>query len=129
MPKARATVLIGLPAYVYPRTRWRRLIYAAAARSLRASGVSYRNAPSLELAVELRLTKSQLPLHDVDNRLKDIMDALQGCLGGAGKKKRVRPPLIPNDKHIFRVVIAQNGSVSLEGNGALIWAAGHLDTV
>lgn len=33
------------------------------------------------------------------------MDALQGCLGGAGKKMRIKPPLIPNDKHIFRVVI------------------------
>ena len=105
MAKARASVVVELPGYVAPRTDWRRLIYAAAARAMRRAGVSYRHAPCLQLTVQLRLNQSQLPLHDVDNRLKDIMDALQGCLGGAGKKKRVRQPLIPNDRHIFRVVV------------------------
>ena len=105
MAKTRATFAIDLPAYIAPRTCWRRLIYAAVARGLRAADISCAHAPSLELGVQLRLNDSQLALHDVDNRLKDIMDALQGCLGGAGKKKRTKRPLIPNDKHIFRVVI------------------------
>jgi hypothetical protein len=105
MPKPKATVVISLPGYVHPRTEWRRQIYRNAAEAIATSGVSYANAPSLELLITLRLSDSHLALHDVDNRLKDIMDALQGCLGGAGKKVRVEPPLIPNDNRIFRVVV------------------------
>jgi len=42
--------------------------------------------------------------HDLDNRLKDIMDALQGRAGGS-KKKRILFAVIPNDRQVFRVVI------------------------
>lgn len=42
--------------------------------------------------------------HDVDNRLKDIMDALQGRAGGS-KKLRAYAPVIPNDKQVFRATI------------------------
>ena len=45
-----------------------------------------------------------LSSHDVDNKLKDIMDALQGRAGGS-KKIRRSPPIIPNDKQIYRVTI------------------------
>jgi Holliday junction resolvase RusA-like endonuclease len=45
-----------------------------------------------------------LSSHDVDNRLKDIMDALQGRAGGSKKIKRWFP-IIPNDKQIYRVTI------------------------
>jgi hypothetical protein len=41
---------------------------------------------------------------DVDNRLKDFLDALQGHVGGGGKKQRMVRPLIPNDNQIFRVI-------------------------
>jgi len=41
-------------------------------------------------------------IHDVDNRLKDILDALQGRFRGpSGKKRR----LIANDNKICRAVI------------------------
>jgi hypothetical protein len=40
----------------------------------------------------------------VDNRLKDIMDALQGRLG-APKAVRRKAPIIINDYQIWRVVI------------------------
>ena len=42
-------------------------------------------------------------INDVDNRLKDIMDALQGALGGT--KSKQRSGVIKNDNQIFRVVI------------------------
>jgi hypothetical protein len=43
-------------------------------------------------------------MHDVDNRLKDILDALQGRAGGP-KKKRTLEPIIPNDRQIYRVIM------------------------
>ena len=45
--------------------------------------------------------------HDVDNRLKDIMDALQGRAGGS-KKVRALSGIIPNDRQIFRIVIEKS---------------------
>jgi hypothetical protein len=47
-----------------------------------------------------------LSSHDVDNRLKDIMDALQGRAGGSKKIRRC-PPIIPNDNQIYRVTVAK----------------------
>ena len=38
------------------------------------------------------------------SRLKDIMDALQGRADGS-KKIRPWPPIIPNDKQIYRVTV------------------------
>ena len=45
-----------------------------------------------------------LSSHDLDNRLKDIMDALQGRAGGS-KKTRRWLPIIRNDKQIYQVTI------------------------
>lgn len=42
-------------------------------------------------------------VHDLDNGLKDILDALQGRLGGS-KKHKPRSPVIPNDHQIFKVI-------------------------
>ena len=42
---------------------------------------------------------------DIDNRLKDIMDSLQGHVGGTGKKQRLLKPIIQNDSQIYRVII------------------------
>jgi hypothetical protein len=46
---------------------------------------------------------------DVDNRLRDIMDALQGQLGGYGKK-RMNPKhrVIRNDRQVWRVTIEKS---------------------
>ena len=43
-------------------------------------------------------------MHDVDNRLKDIMDALQGRAGGP-KNRKPLIPTITNDNQIYRVII------------------------
>jgi hypothetical protein len=50
------------------------------------------------------MNESELSFHDVDNRLKDILDALQGRAGGS-KKVRTLVPIIPNDNQIYRVMI------------------------
>ena len=42
---------------------------------------------------------------DVDKRLKDVMDALQGKVGGNGPGKGLLRPLIDNDVQIYRATI------------------------
>ncbi len=41
-------------------------------------------------------------MHDIDNRLKDILDALQGRVGGSKGKKPLKQ-IIPNDRQVFRL--------------------------
>jgi uncharacterized protein YfaA (DUF2138 family) len=50
---------------------------------------------------------NDLKWHDVDNRLKDVMDALQGRAGGSKVRRRLMA-VIPNDVQIYRVVIAKS---------------------
>lgn len=68
------------------------------------SGISYFPSDKLQLKVRLYMDNAALFSHDVDNRLKDIMDALQGRAGGS-KKLRAYAPVIPNDKQVFRATI------------------------
>lgn len=68
------------------------------------AGISYSSSDKLELKVKLYIDGTAISFHDVDNRLKDIMDALQGR-AGSSKKLRTLSPIIPNDKQIYRVTI------------------------
>jgi hypothetical protein len=104
MPKPRKTLRLRLPPYIAPRLRWRRAIQRAATAASRARGVAYRREDRLELHVRLYLRAGATEAHDVDNRLKDVMDALQGRVGGP-KRRRPRHPLIPSDAQVWRVVV------------------------
>lgn len=46
-------------------------------------------------------------MHDIDNRLKDIMDALQGRAGGP-KSRKALTPIITNHNQIYRVIIEKS---------------------
>lgn len=63
----------------------------------------YDDKVQLQVDVVLYMKRGkQHDIHDVDNRLKDIIDALQGRFRGpSGKKQR----LIDNDNKICRAVI------------------------
>ena len=58
----------------------------------------------LEVEVRLYFQAGALDWHDVDNRLKDVLDALQGRAGGS-KAVRILKPIIPDDRQIYRVVV------------------------
>ncbi len=50
-------------------------------------------------------SKNARPFGDIDNRLKDILDALQGFFhGGKGWKQKRPKPIITNDSQIYQVV-------------------------
>ena len=107
MPKRRLTLSVSLPSYRHPRNEWRRLIHQAAQDAQAARNVHYLASDKLEVHVTLNLSPSAALHHDVDNRLKDILDALQGRAGGS-KALHTLEPIVPNDSQIYRVSIEKS---------------------
>jgi len=106
MPKPRKTLRIPLPPYLAPRLAWRKGLLRAIRRAKRARRITYDESDHLALNIRLYLVGRKLDRIDVDNRLKDIMDALQGQIGGEGKKiKKPRDRIIRNDRQVWRVTI------------------------
>jgi len=68
------------------------------------NAIRYLPDDKLELEIVLYLGSQELRFQDVDNRLKDIMDALQGRAGGT-KKVTTMAPIIANDSQIYKVTI------------------------
>ncbi len=104
--KPRQKLKFRLPEYVSPRNTWRRKIYEAALEAVKKRGVGYPEDAKLSVEVGLYLRGRALEIHDVDNRLKDILDALQGRMGGS-KAVRKFEPIILNDRQVYRVTIAK----------------------
>ena len=104
MAKRKFKLSIRIPEYQSPRDLWRQRLHGIIGSSATELGVFYHPSDKLELNVKLYLEGTPLSSHDVDNRLKDIMDALQGR-AGSPKKIRRWPPIIPNDKQIYRVTL------------------------
>jgi Holliday junction resolvase RusA-like endonuclease len=107
MAKVRQKLKFRLPEYVSPRNAWRKEIYKAALDAMKKQGVSYPEDAKLAVEVKLYLRGRKLEVHDVDNRLKDILDALQGRMGGS-KAVRKFVPIIQNDRQVFRVVVTKS---------------------
>lgn len=107
MTKRPFMLKVRIPEYAPPRNTWRKAIYRAVTAAQHATAVRYE--PGDRLAVVLRLyftDKRSTEIHDVDNRLKDCLDALQGRVGGTKTKAtRALPPIVPNDRQIWRVVV------------------------
>ncbi len=85
MAKRPLKLLIRIPPYKNPRNEWRRLIHAEVMKVQRRSLVRYDTSDRLEFECLLHMNDRSFPIHDVDNRLKDILDALQGRAGGPKK--------------------------------------------
>lgn len=102
MSKDPKKLKFRLPCYVSPRNSWRRKINAAALAARAKRGIVYGTSDHLRVAVRLYMPNAKLASNDLDNRLKDILDALQGRAGGT-KAKRTLPAIIPNDNQVFRV--------------------------
>lgn len=106
MAKRRANLHFRIPPYVSPRNRWRKLIYDAALAAMQEGQVTYQAEDRLELELVLYFDRATIGFHDVDNRLKDVLDALQARMGGP-KAVRQHQPLIPNDNQFFRVSVVK----------------------
>lgn len=106
MAKARKTLRIPLPAYQTDLRRWRQRILETARAAQASRGVTYADTDRLAVSLRLYLPLRQLAKVDVDNRLKDVLDALQGQVSGGGKKLgRSRDHVIPNDAQVRRAAV------------------------
>jgi Holliday junction resolvase RusA-like endonuclease len=97
-------ITFRLPPYRSPRNAWRLAIHASAQEAAEKRSVEYGTHDRLEVNVRLHFPADALTWHDVDNRLKDVLDALQGRAGGPKQVRRLRA-IIPNDSQVFRVTI------------------------
>jgi hypothetical protein len=87
MPKRPLKLSIRIPEYAAPRNTWRKAIHRALLERQRTLPVRYEPTDRLELSLRLYFTGERpAEIHDVDNRLKDCLDALQGRVGGTKTK-------------------------------------------
>src|SRR6266849_2789858 len=105
MAKRPRTISVRLPGYQRDRLQWRRKILQRVLDRQREHDVHYDPNARFEVVVLLYLKKGKrLAIHDVDNRLKDILDALRARFGGS-KSVRRKYRLFENDRQVFRVVM------------------------
>ena len=104
MAKRALKLSIRMPNYIADKMGWRRGIHAAVADAQRKSSVRYNENDKLEVEIRLHLRGRRLTILDLDNRVKDIFDALHGCIGEKGKTGELER-IIPNDNQIYRLVV------------------------
>jgi Holliday junction resolvase RusA-like endonuclease len=104
MAKQPLNLKVRLPQYESPRNEWRKKLHASIITALKDKGIEYTTDQKLELRITLYFAEPHIRFHDVDNRLKDIMDALQGRMGGS-KREQLYKRLIPNDRQIYKVTV------------------------
>jgi hypothetical protein len=110
--KRRFTISATLPQYAPPRNEWRRKVHAAILEAQTFRGVGYRESDQLELRVSIFLPSRPLDLHDVDERVKDIVDALEGRIAGRRSRRRIAPIVASGQ---IRRVILERDTRSLRG--------------
>lgn len=104
MAKRRLSLRVRIPPYAPPRNIWRQKLHAAIADSQLKRAIKYDRTDRLEVHAKIYMHERHLKTNDVDNRVKDILDALQGRAGGS-KAERFLDSIVPNDNQIFRVVV------------------------
>jgi hypothetical protein len=107
MPKRPLKLKVRIPEYSAPRNTWRQAIHRAVAEVQKKRDIRYDDEDRLEIVLRLYFNKEgSAEIHDVDNRLKDCLDALQGRVGGTKtKRSRALTPIVPNDRQIWRVLV------------------------
>ena len=105
MAKRRFTISATLPAYLPPRNEWRRRVHTAVLEAQTFRGVGYRESDQLELRVSL-FGPRDLDIHEVDERVKDIADALEGRIAGRRSRRRIAP--IVSGGQIQRVILEKD---------------------
>ena len=109
MAKRRFTITATLAAYAPPRNEWRRRVHAAVLEAQTFRGVGYRESDRLELRVSLFLGGRPLDVHETDERVKDIVDALEGRIAGRRSRRRIAP--IVAGGQILRIILEKDTRV------------------
>src|ERR1700741_4146517 len=109
MAKRRFSISATLPAYAPPRNEWRRRVHAAVLEAQTFRGVGYRESDRLEMRVTLYLGTRALDVDETDERVKDIVDALEGRIAGRRSRRRIAP--IVQGGQILRIILEKDGRV------------------
>lgn len=106
MKKRRLKLVAKIPNYVADGVVWKRSNYEAVTKAQFRAGVHYSDTDKLDVEICFHLQGHKLTKLDLDNRLKQVGDALQGFINdkGAMRAGRKRRPIIPNDNQIYRLV-------------------------
>ena len=67
-------------------------------------GVGYRESDQLEVRISLPLGDRPLDIHEIDERVKDVIDALEGRIAGPRSRRRIAP-IVPSSDQIRRIVL------------------------
>ena len=92
-----------MPNFISDTKAWCRAIHAAIVQVQDKGTVQYKDTDKLEVEIRFHLQDRKLTILDLDNRLKDVLDVLQGFIGEKGKSGELRP-IIPNDNQIYRLI-------------------------
>jgi hypothetical protein len=114
MAKRRFSISTALPGYARPRNEWRRRVHAAVLDAQTRRGVGYRDADRVEVRITLFLRDRPLDLHEIDERVKDVIDALEGRIAGPRSRRRIAP-IIPSSDQIQRIVLEKAGARGKRG--------------
>jgi len=112
--KRRFSITVPLPAYARPRNEWRRRVHAAVLEVQTSRGVGYRESDRLEVRISLALAGRPLAIHDIDERVKDILDALEGRIAGPRSRRRIAP-IIADADQIRRIVLEKTTAGTRRG--------------
>lgn len=77
-------------------------------------GVGYRDADRVEVRITLFLGERPLDLHEIEERVKDVIDALEGRIAGPRSRRRIAP-IIPSPDQIQRIVLERSGGRGRRG--------------
>ncbi len=104
MAKRRFSITAVLPPYAPPRNEWRRRVHGAVLDAQTRRGVGYRETDRVEIRIGLAIGDRPLEIHEIDDRVKDTLDALEGRIAGPRSRRRIAP-IIPDADQIRRIVI------------------------
>jgi len=103
----RKVLTVQLPAYSPSRTSgdrprtWRQNIHRALNIAKKTGRVKkLKLTDHVAMRASLWFPRKEI---DLDNALKHLLDALQGAIGGEGKKTSRHKRLVPNDNQIYRI--------------------------
>ena len=103
MAKRGFKLSVQIPNIMSDGPAWRRSLHAAIVQVQDRGNVRYSATDNLEVEICFHLRNPKLTILDLDNRLKDVFDAVQGFVGDKGKSGELRS-IIPNDSQIYRLI-------------------------
>ena len=103
MTKRALKLNVRIPNLETDAKAWRRKIHAAIRKVQVGGKVKYSYDDKLEVEICLYLQNPKLTILDLDNRAKNILDALQGFMHDKGKGGSTR--IIENDNQVYRLIV------------------------